>query len=362
MGSKFKDIAKHEDLLEAQACIFKHTFSYINSVSLKCAIELSIPDVIHNHQKPMTHSELVSALQIPRSRSSHLYRLMRLLVHNGLFAMQKIHVHEYLQEQQEGEGYVLTTSSKLLLNNQWVFPIACLSPELFQPCLSLSDWLKGGDGNSSFEAVHGKSLWKFALENLDVCNMANDAMAADSRVVSSVLVTNCKDIFEGLTSLVDVGGGIGVMGRAIAEAFPHIKCSVLDLPHVVAPCQGSENLEFVAGDMFQAIPSADAVLLKWVLHDWSDEDCVKILKRCREAILPKEKGGKVIIIDIVMDPYEGTSESVELQLLFDLELMVAVNGKQRTESEWKKLFMESGFTSYKIISALGFRSVVEVLP
>ncbi|KAK9132288.1 hypothetical protein Scep_011816 [Stephania cephalantha] len=119
--------------------------------------------------------------------------------------------------------------------------------------------------------------------------MFNEAMAADSTVISSVLVTKCKDIFHGLTTLVDVGGGIGVMGRAIAEAFPHINCSILDLPHVMAACEGSENLEFVAGEMFQAIPSADAVLLKWVLHDWSNEDCSKIFNRCREGIASKEK-------------------------------------------------------------------------
>ncbi|KAK9150367.1 hypothetical protein Syun_008676 [Stephania yunnanensis] len=87
-------------------------------------------------------------------------------------------------------------------------------------------------------------------------------MAADSIVVSSVFVTKCKDIFKGLTSVVDVGGGFGIMARVIAETFPHIKCTVLDLPHVVASCKGTENLEFVAGDMFQAIPSADALLLK----------------------------------------------------------------------------------------------------
>ncbi|KAK9131993.1 hypothetical protein Scep_011521 [Stephania cephalantha] len=362
MGSRAEDRANLEDMLEAQACIYKHMFSFINSMSLKCAVELRIPDIIHNHQKPMTHSELVSALQIPQSRSTHLYRLMRLLLHNGFFAMKKVRVHEYLQEQQEGDGYVLTTISKLLVKNHWLFPIVFLGSELFQPWQSLSGWLKGADGNTPFEAAHGKSLWEFGLENHDVCNMFNEAMSADSTVISSVLLTRCKDIFEGLTSLVDVGGGIGVMGRAIAEAFPHIKCSVLDLPHVVAACQGSENLEFVAGDMFQAIPSADTVLLKWVLHDWSDEDCLKILKQCREAIISKEKGGKVIIIDIVLDPDRGTPESVELQLFFDLQLMVELSGKQRTESQWKKLFMESGFVSYKITPILGFRSVIEVLP
>ncbi|KAK9169190.1 hypothetical protein Syun_001330 [Stephania yunnanensis] len=69
-------------------------------------------------------------------------------------------------------------------------------------------------------------------------------------------------MFEGVTSFVDVGGGVGLMGKAIAEAFPHIKCSVLDLPHVVASCKGTENLEFVGGDTFQTIHSADALLLK----------------------------------------------------------------------------------------------------
>ncbi|KAK9152933.1 hypothetical protein Sjap_000413 [Stephania japonica] len=362
MGFRAGDAAKLDDMLEAQASIYKHTFNYVNSMSLKCAVELRIPDIIHNHQKPMTHSELVSALQIPQSRSTHLYSLMRLLVHNGFFAMQKVHVHEYSQEQQEVEGYVLTTISQLLLTNHGLFPIAFLGPELLQPWQSLSGWLKGADGSTSFEAAHGKSLWEFGLENHDFLNMFNEAMAADSTFISSVLVTKCKDIFEGLTSLVDAGGGIGVLGRAIAEAFPHIKCSVLDLPHVVAACEGSDNLEFVAGDMFEAIPSADAVLLKWVLHDWSDEDCMKILKRCREAIVSKEKGGKVIIIDIVLDPKRGTPKSVELQLFLDLQLMVEVGGKQRTESEWNKLFTESGFASYKITPVLGFRSVIEVLP
>ncbi|KAK9131995.1 hypothetical protein Scep_011523 [Stephania cephalantha] len=114
--------------------------------------------------------------------------------------------------------------------------------------------------------------------------------------------------------------------------------------------------------MFQAIPSADALLLKWILHEMTDEDCLKILKRCREAILSKEKGGKVIIIDIVLDLQGGKPESVELQLLLDLQLMVDVNGKQRTESEWKKLFEDSGFASYKITNVLSFRSVIEVFP
>jgi len=65
-----------------------------------------------------------------------------------------------------------------------------------------------------------------------------------------------------LESVVDVGGGTGTMAKAIANAFPHIDCTVFDLPHVVADLQGSQNLKFVGGDMFEWVPPADAVLLK----------------------------------------------------------------------------------------------------
>ena len=52
------------------------------------------------------------------------------------------------------------------------------------------------------------------------------------------------------------------MAKAISEAFPHIDCTVFDLPHVVSNLQGSKNLKYVGGDMFEAVPPADAVLLK----------------------------------------------------------------------------------------------------
>jgi hypothetical protein len=69
-------------------------------------------------------------------------------------------------------------------------------------------------------------------------------------------------IFQGLCSLVDVGGGTGTVARIISEAFPHIKCTVFDLPHVVADLPETTNLKYVGGDMFRSIPSADAILIK----------------------------------------------------------------------------------------------------
>lgn len=89
-------------------------------------------------------------------------------------------------------------------------------------------------------------------------------MAADSRFVMEVVFREGGgDVFRGIGSLVDVGGGHGAAAAAVAAAFPHVKCSVLDLPQVVrkAPPDAGD-VRFVAGDMFEYVPPADAVLLK----------------------------------------------------------------------------------------------------
>lgn len=92
-----------------------------------------------------------------------------------------------------------------------------------------------------------------------------------------------------------------------------------------------------------------------IMHDWNDEDCVKILKNCRKAI--PEKSGKVIIMDIVLHP------SDQLGLAFDLLMMAhSSGGKERTELEWKKLLEDGGFPRYNIIKIPSFLSIIEAYP
>ncbi|PIA35066.1 hypothetical protein AQUCO_03600017v1 [Aquilegia coerulea] len=348
------DAAK--ELLEAQAHVWNHTLNYITSMSLKCAVELSIPEIIYNHTKPITLSELVKALSIPQIRSPYVYRL---LVHSGFFAIEKI--NEHLEE----EGYVLTPSSRLLLKNSVTnlspFLLMITDPVMVTPFHFMSALFQEIE-TIPVEAAHGTSLWNYCAQHPEFNKVFNDAMACDAKFVMSVIVKECKTIFEGSQSLLDVGGGTGTVARAISAAFPSMRCTVFDLPHVVSNLKGSENIEFVAGDMFKTIPSGDIILLKWIMHDWSDEECLKILKKCREAIPSKDKGGKVIIIDIVIQRENGKYESTESQLCFDILMMVCLTGKERTEIEWEKLFLEAGFTSYKITNALGLRSIIEVFP
>ena len=89
---------------------------------------------------------------------------------------------------------------------------------------------------------------------------------------------------------------------------------------------------------------------------------MKILKKCKEAISSKGKGGKVIIVDVVINEKKDEHELTETKLLFDMLMMVVAAGKERSVEEWERLFLEAGFSHYKITSLFGLRSLIEVYP
>ncbi|OWM91173.1 hypothetical protein CDL15_Pgr000116 [Punica granatum] len=251
-----------------------------------------------------------------------------------------------------------------------------VDPALVGPWHCLGDWFtetsssnnSNSDSNSNskqspstpFEAAHGVDLWGYERQDPSFNNTFNLAMASDSGMMNLV-IGECREVFEGLRSLVDVGGGTGTVARIITRAFPGLKCTVLDLPHVVEGLENCESLKFVGGDMFEAVPSADAVLLKLMLHAWRDEDCVKVLKKCREAIGGRNGKGKVIIIDIVISDNDD-GESTSTKLYFDLLMMTVARGRERTEKEWEQNFLEAGFRRFKIRPTFGLRSLIEVYP
>ncbi|KAJ8626108.1 hypothetical protein MRB53_019415 [Persea americana] len=309
------------ELLQAQAHVFTHTFNFVSSMALKCAVELGVPDIIHNHGRRMTLSKLTDALPVTPSKIAHVKRLMRLLVHLSFFALQKNEDGE--------EGYVLTPSSRLLLNESrtGLSPLLLmqLDPVMFSPWNVISKWFQGKEA-LVMETATDMGLWEYVAKNPEA--MFNGAMASDSRIILEVLVKECGWAFQRVGSIVDVGGGTVDSAMTIAKAFSHIECTVLDLPHVVRDVPKTTDRDFVGGDMFQSIPIADAVFIKWILHDWSDENCVKILAKCKESIPSKEEGG----------------------------------GKERDEQEWRKIFMDAGFNQYKMAPVLGSRSVIELYP
>ncbi|KAF3613370.1 Tabersonine 16-O-methyltransferase [Capsicum annuum] len=282
---------------------------------------------------------------------------MGVLVVFGLFKYHKL---------QQRDGYSLTRVSRLLVENdpsgkRSVFLFA-QHPVVLNTAASLSKWLRD-DLPTAFETANGKSHWDYCAEESNFNSVFNDAMAGDSRLISNLLISDCcKHVFEGLTSLVDVGGGSGTVATAIANTFPSLKCIIFDLPHVIGERKETENLKFVVGSMFDNIPHANAILLKWILHNWSDQDCVKLLKICKESIPSKEKGGKVIIIDIIMEDNCSNEQLIQSQHLMDFIMRITYASKERSKKEWEKLFLEAGFSEYKIISSLGLRSLIEIYP
>ncbi|XP_054778472.1 isoflavone 7-O-methyltransferase-like, partial [Prosopis cineraria] len=353
-------IPASDEYFEAQAHLYKHILSYINAAVLRCAVQLRIPDIIHNHGQPITIPQLASNLELHPTKFASLEKLARLLVHNGFLAAEK-RVNE---EDEEMEAYTLTPSSKLLVKG--------MEPNLAPMVLWFADaglmadfdfsgsWFKG-EANIMAKSAFGGGVWDVFERESQKFKCFNEAMVSDSQMISVVL-RDSKSIFQGLESIVDVGGGTGTTCRIISEACPNLKCLVFDLPHVVENCLGSNNFSYVGGSMFESIPSADAVLLKWVLHDWDDEDSLKILNKCKEAITKKGKGGKVIIIEAVIKEKEDDNDMRHVKLLFDVMKMGCLNGKERTEQEWKKLLEAAGFKHYKITPRFGFRSIIKAYP
>lgn len=255
------------ELLQAHELIWSCSISFIKPMSLKCAVELGIPDIINNHGQPITLSNLISAIHIHPSKTHCIYRLMRILVHFGFFATtRKVAMVDHEQQQDDKEEeYSLTLASRLLLKDGPLratpFFLVQLDPLLVTPWHSLSTWLQNSD-RTPFEMVHGKTFWDGVGDEPRVKYLFTEAMASDSHLMAKIIVEGCKHVFEGLTSLVDIGGGTGIMAKAIAKNFPNINCTVLDLPYVVENSQGTKNLNFIGGDMFKAIPPANAILLK----------------------------------------------------------------------------------------------------
>ncbi|TKW26356.1 hypothetical protein SEVIR_3G183300v4 [Setaria viridis] len=350
----------NQALLDAQVELWNSTFAYIKSMALKSALDLRIADAIHSHGGAATLAQIVATVKLHPSKIPCLRRLMRVLGATGVLSAQN----------PSGSGepkYALTPVSRLLVGSQNnLAPITAmiLHPSFVSPFLELGAWFQKELRPEScvFEHTHGQTLWEHADRDAAFDALVNDGMVSDSHFIMDIAFKECAGAFQGISSLVDVGGGLGAAAQAIAKAFPGVKCSVLDLDHVVAKAPSGTGVQYIAGDMFESVPPANAMFFKWVLHDWGDEDCVRILKNCRRAIPPREEGGKVIIIDIVVEQGSSSnSKQRETQALFDLYIML-VNGIEREEQEWKNIFLKAGFTDYKISPVLGARSIIEVYP
>ncbi|XP_048447706.1 acetylserotonin O-methyltransferase-like [Pyrus x bretschneideri] len=178
-----RELTSEEEEEHAKVDVWKYVFGLVEIAVVKCAIELGIADAIESHGSPMTLLELSSALSCD---PSHLYRVMRVLVHLKIFKEKPTELGP--------KGYAQTPLSKRLLksgeNSMAVLILFESSPVLLAPWHGLCARLRG-NSNPSFEAVHGEDVWSFAAANPDHSKLINEAMACDARVAVPAVIESC---------------------------------------------------------------------------------------------------------------------------------------------------------------------------
>nr|ACD13282.1 eugenol O-methyltransferase [Ocimum tenuiflorum]ACD13285.1 eugenol O-methyltransferase [Ocimum tenuiflorum] len=191
-----------------------------NSMSLKCAIQLGIPDILHKHGHPMTLSQLLQSIPINKAKSRMSPRLMRVLVNSNFFIEEKNSSNQEVH-------YWLTPASRLLLKGAplTVAPLVqvILDPTFTNPWHHMSEWFTHEHHATQFEAANGCMFWEKLANEPSMGRFFDEAMSCDARLVAHVLTKDYKHVIGGIRTLVDVGGGDGTMAKAIVEAAAHHK-------------------------------------------------------------------------------------------------------------------------------------------
>ncbi|KAL8540263.1 hypothetical protein ACS0TY_001741 [Phlomoides rotata] len=296
MGEVVKALIDDEEK-QAKAKIWEYALGFTPMAVVKCAIQLQIADVLQTHGGPITLHDLSAAVHCS---PPVLHRIMRYLINRGFFKQTLT-----AGEEESSISYTQTPLSKLLIKNGENSMAALILLE--SSSVMLGPWHKLSSGGSEkgpppFEAEHGVDIWEYASANPAHSKLIDDAMGCIARMTMGAIFDRYPEAFAGIGSLVDVGGGDGTTLRTVVKACPWIRGINFDLPHVVCVAPQIDGIEHVAGNMFDAIPKADAAILVSVLHDWSDEECIEILKKCREAI--PLNCGKVMIVEAVIQEGE----------------------------------------------------------
>lgn len=256
----------HQALLDAQLELWHSTFAFIKSMAFKSALQLGIADAIHHHGGTATLTQIATDAKLHPSKAPYLRRLMRVLAVAGIFSVAAKTPSSAGDD--ADRVYGLTPASRLLVgSSQSLAPtLSLILHNVFvSPFLGLGTWFEHdlpATDLDLFEMSHGKKVWDVVGHDPSVSQLFNAGMVADSRFLMDIAIRECGDVFQGISSLVDVAGGHGAAAKVIAMAFPDIECTVLDLAHVVATAPACAGINFVAGDMFEAIPPANAVFLK----------------------------------------------------------------------------------------------------
>jgi hypothetical protein len=316
---------------------------YWLSQAVGVVAKLGVADHLNNG--PITCDELARSVG---ADSQALHRVLRLLSSVGVFT------------QVAPRSFGLTALGETLRSDApgsvRNFAITETAPGHWQPWGRLEESIR--IGKPATRAALGMELFEWYAQNPDEAGFFNAAMGNLSALAAGELVRVFD--FSGFRQVVDVGGAHGVLLSSILHASPTTRGVLFDLPHVIATAGESikalglsERCELISGDFFEAVPEgADLHLLKQIIHDWDDERTTRLLTNCHRALAPQ---GTLLLVEMVVPPNNEPSPAQAM----DLNMLVLLGGRERTEEEYRHLLAEVGFRLVRVIPTHSPFSVIE---
>lgn len=314
------------------------------SQAMSAFAELGVADELAAGPRPV--DEIAKAVE---AHGPTLYRLLRAVADIGLLTetVGRVFGLTELGEALRGDA------PGSLRNFVWWTGLATER----EPWTRLADAVRSG--RPVFEDAFGRSVWDHMGEQPEVLTVFDRAMTELSRQIIAPVVAAYDWSFFG--TVVDVGGGRGALLAAVLAAAPQAKGVLFDQAGVISdagrPLEEagvSDRCELVAGSFFDAVPAGgDAYLLSNIIHDWDDDDSVRILANCRNAM---NEDGRVLLVEAVLPDGEP---ALNVKLM-DLDMLVLLGGGQRTAVEFGALLTRAGLRPTRVVPG-GHCSVVEAV-
>jgi hypothetical protein len=319
---------------------------YQVSQAIHVAVVLGIAD--HLRDAPRSSGDLAAATG---AHPQSLYRLLRALAAVGIF-------------QEDGERRFSLTEMGHCLRSDTANSIAGWASLVGRPYY----WQSWGHllhsvrtGENAFRDLHGSDVWAYRSEHPEESVIFDRAMTALSRGVGGAIIAAYD--FGSCGCIVDIGGGQGLLLADLLATRNSLHGILLDLPHVVSRAEAllrnkgvAERCQIVGGNFFEKVPAGgDLYMLKAILHDWGDEDAIRILRVCRRAAKPE---GRLLVIERVL----GAPNEAPDGKFSDLNMLVAPGGQERTREEFAALLATAGFTLARVIPTGTRHSLIEATP
>lgn len=282
---------------------------------------------------PKTVSEIAKELDLDKSL---LYRLLRALSSLG-FVME-----------QPSQKFLISSQGRLLQKNhpQSLQGILLLEegPEHYQVWKHLPDMIKDGKQNA-FLKEYGCNLFDYIDKNSRYSQIFNQAMTSYSLLHTNMILEALSHYdFSDIEHVCDIGGGYGYLLCNLLSKSPHMRGTVLELESVVknrellwaSKMALDDRCVYMVGDMFKQVPAADAYIMKMILHDWSDEECITILSNIHKY---SPQDARIFIIEHIVTE----AQISHFSKLFDIHMMCVLTGKERTIEEFSSLMLDSGW-------------------